>query len=63
MDEQADRLIRLVDDLLAASRLQRGELRLNRTTVDLAAVARSAAAVVEPQGRAIGCDPGPGPAG
>ncbi len=46
MDEQADRLIRLVDDLLAASRLQRGELRLSRATVDLAAVARSAAAVV-----------------
>jgi len=46
MDEQADRLIRLVDDLLTASRLQRGELRLNQETVDLAAVARSAAAVV-----------------
>jgi signal transduction histidine kinase len=46
MDEQADRLIRLVDDLLATSRLQRGELRLNRATVDLTAVAHSAAAVV-----------------
>jgi len=46
MDEQADRLIRLVDDLLAASRLQRGELRLSRSTVDLAAVARSAAALM-----------------
>ena len=46
MDEQADRLIRLVDDLLAASRSQRGELRLNRTTLDLAAAARSAVAVV-----------------
>jgi len=46
MDEQTDRLIRLVDDLLTASRLQRGELRLKRATVDLSAVARSAAAVV-----------------
>ena len=46
MDEQADRLIRLVDDLLAVSRAQRGELRLNRTEVDLAAIARSAAALM-----------------
>jgi signal transduction histidine kinase len=45
MDEQADRLIRLVDDLLALARLQRGELRLRRAPIDLAAVARSAAAV------------------
>lgn len=46
MDEQADRLIRLVDDLLVASRAQRGNLRLNLTAVDLAAVARSAAALI-----------------
>ena len=30
MDEQTERLIRLVDDLLTLSRLQRGELRLRR---------------------------------
>ncbi len=54
MDEQADRLIRLVDDLLAASRLQRGELHLNRTTVDLAAVARSAAALLSRKAEQMG---------
>jgi signal transduction histidine kinase len=46
MDEQTERLIRLVNDLLALSRLQRGQLHLRRTATDLAAVARSAAAVV-----------------
>jgi signal transduction histidine kinase len=45
MDEQADRLIRLVDDLLILARLQRGKLRLHLSAIDLAAVARSAAAV------------------
>ena len=56
MDEQADRLIRLVDDLLTASRLQRGELRLKRARVDLAAVARSAAAVVSRKAEQSGVD-------
>jgi len=54
MDEQADRLIRLVDDLLAASRLQRGELRLSLTPVDLAAVARSAAALMARKAAQLG---------
>jgi signal transduction histidine kinase len=54
MDEQADRLIRLVDDLLTASRLQRGELRLNRAPVDLAVVAHSAAAVVSRKAEQMG---------
>jgi signal transduction histidine kinase len=45
VDGQADRLIRLVDDLLALARLQRGELRLRRAQTDLAAIARSAVAV------------------
>ncbi|MBL7063857.1 MAG: HAMP domain-containing histidine kinase [Anaerolineae bacterium] len=42
MDEQAERLIRLVDDLLTLSRLQRGELRLRRAEVDLRNVVRAA---------------------
>jgi two-component system, OmpR family, sensor kinase len=54
MDEQADRLIRLVDDLLTASRLQRGELRLNQAATDLAAVARSAAAIVDLKAKRMG---------
>jgi signal transduction histidine kinase len=54
MDEQADRLIRLVDDLLAASRLQRGELRLSLVPVDLAAVARSAAALMARKAAQLG---------
>jgi methyl-accepting chemotaxis protein len=45
MEEQADRLTRLVNDLLALSRLQRGELRLRCAATDLAAVARSSAAI------------------
>jgi signal transduction histidine kinase len=54
MDEQTDRLIRLVNDLLALSRLQRGELRLRRAATDLAAVARSAASLVEERARRLG---------
>jgi signal transduction histidine kinase len=54
MDEQADRLIRLVNDLLALSRLQRGELRLRCAATDLAAVARSAAELVEGRARRLG---------
>lgn len=42
MDEQTDRLIRLVNDLLTLSRLQRGELRLRRTRIDLSDVASAA---------------------
>jgi signal transduction histidine kinase len=47
MDQQTDRLIRLVNDLLALSRLQRGELRLRLATTDLSGIARSAASLVE----------------
>ncbi|HSJ57119.1 MAG TPA: HAMP domain-containing sensor histidine kinase, partial [Anaerolineae bacterium] len=49
VDEQTDRLIRLVDDLLTLSRLQRGEMRLRRERVELAAVARSVTALALPQ--------------
>jgi signal transduction histidine kinase len=54
MDEQTDRLIRLVNDLLALSRLQRGELRLLRAETDLAGVARAAARVVEQKAQRLG---------
>jgi signal transduction histidine kinase len=54
IDEQTDRLVRLVNDLLALSRLQRGELRLERTSVDLARLARSTAGLVEPKAQRLG---------
>ena len=54
MDEQTERLIRLVNDLLTLSRLQRGELPLRRAAADLAVVARSAAAVVSEKARRLG---------
>jgi signal transduction histidine kinase len=54
LDEQTDRLSRLVNDLLALSRLQRGELHLQRTAVDLAAVARSAASLAAEKARRRG---------
>jgi signal transduction histidine kinase len=54
MDEQTDRLIRLVDDLLALSRLQRGVLRLRRAETDLAAVARSAVLLAEEKAKRLG---------
>jgi signal transduction histidine kinase len=54
MDEQTDRVIRLVDDLLALARLQRGELRLCPAEVDLTAVVRSALAVTEGKARRLG---------
>lgn len=47
VDEQTDRLIRLVNDLLTLSRLQRGELRLTRAQMDLVAAAQSAVALVQ----------------
>jgi len=42
MDQQTDRLIGLVNDLLTLSRLQRGRLHLRRVLLDLGDVARSA---------------------
>jgi signal transduction histidine kinase len=54
MDEQTDRLIRLVNDLLALSRLQRGELCLVRAEIDLAAVARSAVSLASERARRLG---------
>ena len=54
MDEQTERLIRLVNDLLALSRLQRGELPLRRAETDLAAIARSAASLAGEKARRQG---------
>jgi signal transduction histidine kinase len=54
LDEQTDRLIRLVNDLLVLSRLQRGELRLRCSEIDLAAVAQSAVALVDEKAKRLG---------
>ena len=54
MDEQTDRLIRLVNDLLALSRLQRGELRLQAAPVDLARVVRSAVSLAGAKAERMG---------
>ncbi len=42
LDEQTDRLIRLVNELLTLSRLQRGQLRMRRIATDLTTVVQSA---------------------
>jgi signal transduction histidine kinase len=54
MDQQTDRIIRLVNDLLTLSRLQRGELNLERVPADLAQVVRSAAALVSSKSERLG---------
>jgi two-component system sensor histidine kinase BaeS len=54
MDQQTDRLIRLVNDLLTLSRLQRGELQLQRAPTDLAQVARSAATLAGAKAERLG---------
>jgi signal transduction histidine kinase len=56
MDEQTERLIRLVNDLLTLSRLQRGDLRLARGEIDLAAVAHSAVALGSEKAARLGID-------
>jgi signal transduction histidine kinase len=54
MDEQTDRLIRLVNDLLMLSRLQRGEVRMRREETDLADLARSAVSLAREQASRLG---------
>lgn len=54
MDEQTDRLIRLVNDLLTLSRLQRGSLHLQRQEIDLGDVARSAVSIADEKARRLG---------
>jgi signal transduction histidine kinase len=46
--DNARRLLRLVDDLLDLSRMEAGHLPLSRVEVDLAEIARSACAALEP---------------
>lgn len=48
IDQQAERLTRLVDDLSDASRLQSGKLVLERRPVDLAEVAHGVVAALQP---------------
>jgi signal transduction histidine kinase len=48
---ETDRLIRLVNQLLDFSRWQAGDLKLNRTLVDVAAIARAAVTLNEAQAR------------
>jgi signal transduction histidine kinase len=54
VDEQTDRLIRLVNDLLITSRLQRGLLRFQRVHVDLAEVARAAVSLASEKAKRAG---------
>jgi signal transduction histidine kinase len=54
VDEQADRLIRLVNDLLVLSRLQRGQLRLRLSATDLCEVVRAAEAVMAGKAHRLG---------
>ncbi len=49
--ESAQRLLQLVNDLLDASRLQAGQMRLSIAAVDLSEAAREACAVVRPLAR------------
>lgn len=56
MDGQTDRLIRLVDDLLLLSRLDRGDLRMRRAETDLVAIARSAATICAEKAKRLGVE-------
>jgi signal transduction histidine kinase len=52
VDHNADRLLRLVDDLLLVAQLEAGQLVVRRVDLDLAAVARQAVAEVQPSAAA-----------
>jgi signal transduction histidine kinase len=54
IEEQTDHLIRLVNDLLTLSRLQRGQLHLRCAETDLAAVARSAVDLASEKAQRMG---------
>jgi nitrogen-specific signal transduction histidine kinase len=53
--KQADRLLRLIEDMLDVSRIDAGRLRLERGTTDLATVAAEVLDRFEPQLAAAGC--------
>ena len=52
VDHNADRLLRLVDDLLLVAQLEAGQLVVRRVELDLAAVARQAVAEARPNAAA-----------
>ncbi len=52
VDHNADRLLRLVDDLLFVAQLEAGQLEVRRGELDLAAVARQAVADAQPSAAA-----------
>jgi signal transduction histidine kinase len=54
VDQQTDRLIRLVDDLLTVSRSQRGKLRIDRAEVDLRTVASESVSLASAQAERLG---------
>jgi signal transduction histidine kinase len=54
VDRNADRLLRLVNDLLFVARLEAGELDLHPTELDLAAIVRQSVAEAEPRAAAGG---------
>jgi signal transduction histidine kinase len=54
VDHNADRLLRLVDDLLFVAQLEAGQLEFRRGELDLAAVARQAVAEAQPRAAASG---------
>jgi signal transduction histidine kinase len=56
LDEQADRLIRLVNDLLTLSRLQRGALRLQGLQVELVPVTSAAVSLVRSKAQSVGIE-------
>ena len=60
VDHNADRLLKLVDDLLFVAQLEAGELEVRASELDLAAVARKSVAEAEPRaaakGIALTCD-------
>jgi signal transduction histidine kinase len=60
VDHNADRLLKLVDDLLFVAQLEAGELEVRASEFDLAAVARKSVAEAEPRaaanGIALTCD-------
>jgi signal transduction histidine kinase len=56
VDRNADRLLRLVNDLLFVARLEAGQLDLNPGELDLAAVVRQSVAEAEPRAAAGGIE-------
>jgi signal transduction histidine kinase len=56
VDHNADRLLKLVDDLLFVAQLEAGELEVRRSQLDLAEVARKSVAEAQPSAAAKGIE-------